>query len=656
MRQKRNTSSRRTGGRPDTLERAQALPFLRLLGILLPMLALLTACPPNSLLQIVQQEVRDYQNGNKGTVDVPQFSLSEGTYSSDQTISIATSTEGATIYYTTDGTTPTKSSLTYALPIPVSGNNTVKTIKAFAAQAGMNDSAVASATYTIDYTKVSTPQFVLPEGTYSSDQTVEITDNTSGAIIYYTTDDSIPTESSILYGGAIPLPGPSKTWIVKAIATKTGMATSTVAKATYTILYQYTLTVDRSTGGTTSPAVAISVSHGAATSIAATHDADHLLLNWTVTNGTGATFGSTGTSTSTAVSDTVTLIAGPATIRANFAPTIITVAGGGSIGAPWSDGGPATSAQLQNPMGIAVDNGGNLFIADSNRIRRVDNSGIITTVAGGGVGGDGGLATDAGLSGCGGVSVSWNLLIAEQLFSRIRWVDNDGIIRTVAGNGSNGFSGDGGLAWNAQLFSPFGVILDGPGNMFISDSNNNLIRKVDLSNVITTFAGSVVAGIPHSGYFGDGGQATLAGLTLPQGIALDSAGNLYIADTGNHCVRKVSPSGDNISTVAGVGLAGGFSGDDGPATAAKLNYPYAVALDSSGNLYIADTNNSRIRKLDKTSGVITTVVGNGIGGYNGDNIIATMAEICSPMGIAFDSSGYLYIADNANLRIRRVKQ
>ncbi len=220
------------------------------------------------------------------------------------------------------------------------------------------------------------------------------------------------------------------------------------------------------------------------------------------------------------------------------------------------------------------------------------------------------------------------------------------IISTIAGNGTAGYSGDGGPAASAELNSPSGVAVDFSGNIYIADYKNNRIRRVDASGVISTVAGKGTAG-----YSGDGGPASSAELSTPSGVAVDTSGNIYIADSSNNCIRKVDASGV-ISTVAGKGT-GGYSGDGGPASSAELSSPFGVAVDASGNIYIADDKNNRIRKVD-ASGVISTVAGNGTGGYSGDGGPATSAELNSPSGLAVDSSGNIYIADTTNYRVREV--
>jgi sugar lactone lactonase YvrE len=328
---------------------------------------------------------------------------------------------------------------------------------------------------------------------------------------------------------------------------------------------------------------------------------------------------------------------------------ITTVAGNGTNGFS-GDNGAATNARLYHPTGLAFDSTGNLFIADqsNNRIRKVDTNGIITTVAGksgSGSSGDGGAATNASLNSpqTVGFDAAGNLYIAGYTDCRVRKVDASGIITTVAGNGAWAYSGDGGWAISASLNHPTGVTFDASGNMYISDCWNNRVRKVDANGIITT-----VAGKGTQGFSGDGGTATNASLSNPYAVAFDVAGNMYIPDWQNNRIRKVATNGI-ITTVAG----GGSGGDGGLATNASLNQPQGVAFDAFGNLYIADWANSRVRKV-ANNGIISTVVGNGSYGYSGDGGAATKASLNEPPCIVFDIAGNMFIADWQNNRVREV--
>ena len=343
---------------------------------------------------------------------------------------------------------------------------------------------------------------------------------------------------------------------------------------------------------------------------------------------------------------TISTYAGTGTPPSSFWGAIV-------VGGFSGDGGPATAAQLNAPVGVALDPAGNLYIADrdNQRIRRVTPGGTTSTYAGSGslgFSGDGGPATAARLNmSLGGVALdsAGNLYIADLLNERIRKVSPVGTISTYAGNGGYGFWGDGGPATAAQLSLPHGVALDSAGNLYIADSNNHRIRKVTPGGTISTYAGTGT-----EGFSGDGGPATAAHLDRPDGVALDSAGNLYIADLGNSRIRKVTPGG-TISTYAGNG-GYGFWGDGGPATAAQLR-PRGMALDPAGNLYIADFGNSRVRKVTP-GGTISTYAGTGTPGFAGDGGPATAAQLSFPQGVALDSAGNLYIADSGNSRIRKV--
>ena len=336
--------------------------------------------------------------------------------------------------------------------------------------------------------------------------------------------------------------------------------------------------------------------------------------------------------------------------RVDEAGTIMTVAGIGERGYS-GDGGPATGAWLYHPREVAVDNTGALYIAErrNHRIRRVDKAGRITTVAGNGergYGGDGGPAAGAWLYGPTGVAVdsSGALYIVDSENHRIRRVDKAGRITTVAGNGETGYRGDGGPAAGATLYYPYGLAVDNTGNLYIADTWNHRIRRVDAGGTITT-----VAGNGGQGFGGGGGLAVRESLNNPTGVAVDEAGSIYIADSGNYRIRRVD-AGGTITTVAGIGGAYD-SGGAGPAAEAVLNQPQGVAVDGSGNVYIADTYNHRVRRVD-VSGTLTTIAGTGVSGYGGDGGLAATAQLNHPTGVAVDEAGNVYVADSRNHRIR----
>jgi sugar lactone lactonase YvrE len=349
------------------------------------------------------------------------------------------------------------------------------------------------------------------------------------------------------------------------------------------------------------------------------------------------------------------------------------------------DGGPATSASLNYPSGVALDSSGNIFIADTNNclIREISAStGVISTVAGTlpdltgalhcGYSGDGGLATGAKLGFPNGVAVdgSGNIIFADTTNCAIRKISaSTAIISTVAGTASCGYSGDGGAATSAQLSQTFGVALDRSGNVFIADTANCLIRKVTSSSGhISTVAGDFGLGC---GYSGDETSATSAQLNQPYGVAVDGSGDIFVADYDNSVIRKVSASTGNIATFAGVSVPNpydsgqlvgftGYSGDGYLATDGQLGFlndtPYGATLvtDRSGNVFIADTANNAIREVSASTGLITTVAGDGVPGYSGDGGPATSAKLFFPRDVAVDGSGNIFIVDSGNCVIRKV--
>lgn len=346
---------------------------------------------------------------------------------------------------------------------------------------------------------------------------------------------------------------------------------------------------------------------------------------------------------------------------ATFVPGLLTTAAGNGKILYSGDNVLATNATLFIPFGVTLDGAGTIYIADTynNRIRKVApptppaTVGVISTIAGNGTAGftgDTGLGTSASLNNPSSVQLDalGNLYIADTLNNRIRVLNlTTGIIATVAGTGTADYTGDGGLALAATLNAPNGLSFDTNGNLYIADTGNNVIRLLNTAtNVISTVAGTGAAG-----FSGDGAAATAAKLNQPWSVTVDTSGALYIADKKNNVVRKVDTSG-NISTIAGtIYIAGApFAGDGAIASAARLNAPSATVVDIAGNIYIADTGNNRIRKINPATSIITTIAG---GGIYGDQYPANVASLSGPYAIALDTQGSLFIADAANNRIRK---
>jgi sugar lactone lactonase YvrE len=354
--------------------------------------------------------------------------------------------------------------------------------------------------------------------------------------------------------------------------------------------------------------------------------------------------------------------------------TISTAAGSGPNNVMWGsdggDGGPATQAGLNAPTGVAVDSAGNLYIVDwSGRIRKVmASTGIVFTVAGRGqtgYSGDGGQATSALLGGPGALAIDAydNVYYSDVKNFRIRKITaRTGIITTIAGNGSMWDSGDGGLAINAGINGgASGIAVDLAGNVYFTNGGDRVRKVSAATGVITTIAGSF-----GTAYSGDGRSAVAAQIAQPAAVAVDSAGNLYIAARGEHRIRKVHAASGIITTIAGASTGhlvqsgpftmtsydGGFSGDGGPATRALLNSPEGLAVDKAGNIYISDTWNYRVRKIDASTGIIETIAGTGVKGFSMENGPATSAQITFSCGIAVNTAGRVYFADQFNHRIR----
>jgi uncharacterized protein (TIGR03437 family) len=340
----------------------------------------------------------------------------------------------------------------------------------------------------------------------------------------------------------------------------------------------------------------------------------------------------------------------------------ITTAAGSAVGAPIFEGEAAVNVRLEGPTGVAVGRDGTVYFAEGSigsgsglargdyRVWRVTPGGELRTLAGTGASsfaGDGGPASAALLNGATGTGFDkqGNFYIADTQNHRLRRVAVDGTITTIVGNGTPGFAVEFGSPGSALLNSPHGVVADASG-IYIADTANHRVRKIQLGGNIFTYAGN-----GNASYFGDGGRATAAGVNQPEGMALDAAGNLYIADVMDNAVRKVTPGGI-ITTVAGTGQTG-FGGDGGPAVRAVLNGPRAVALDASGNLYIADSGNHRVRRVDG-NGVIQTIAGNGATEFFPEDSAGTSSSLSDPRGVAVDAAGNVYIADTGHNRVRKL--
>jgi sugar lactone lactonase YvrE len=360
---------------------------------------------------------------------------------------------------------------------------------------------------------------------------------------------------------------------------------------------------------------------------------------------------------------------GPAQSMPAYLVATMTGSGPGNLpeGGYGGDGGPAASAVLNLPTSVAVGPAGDIYFCDWNaRIRKVDiRTGLVATIAGTGIrgfAGDGGPAVSALLGGPGRIAVddAANVYFADAYNQRVRQVSAaTGIITTVAGNGSEIDRGESGVAIQVGIGIPSGIAVDAAGNLYISNGADR-VRKVE-AGTGNTF---IVAGAGGSRSSGDGGPAVLAQIDQPSGVALDAAGNLYIAARRENRIRKVDAATGIITTIAGASLGadsgvmgfvtyqGFFSGDGGPAIRAFLNDPEGVAVDHAGNVYISDTMNYRVRRIDAATGIIHTIAGTGVRGFSGDGGLALNAQITTPAGLSIDPAGRVYFADLFNQRIR----
>ena len=621
----------------------------------------------------------------------PTFSLAAGAYTGAQTLTLADSVAGAQIYYTTDGTTPTKASTLYSGAITVSASETVKAI---AIDGGRSSSAVASAAYTINTASTGIPVITSVSAvTAQQNQTITITGSGFGTKAAYTGTSNfisvIDTAKSWQAGygfDAITLVVTS--WTDTQIVL--GGFSGSYGSGTYYLSPNDQLELNlfnAQTGSGPGACDNVFVNAGPTTCTPVSQAATPLFSpaggtyaasqSVTLTDATSGaqiyytTDGSTPTTSSTLYSAPITVSSSKvlkayafafgysasavasATYNIGTASGIISTFAGSGVQGNTGDGGAATSARLTSPYQMCLDPAGDVLVADysGNRVRKITPAGIISTFAGTGAAsstGDGGQATAATLNMPNGIAcdASGNVYIAEEHGIRVRKVTAAGVISTFAGTGVQGFSGDGGPAVNAGFVLPEGVAVDTSGNVYIADAYGNRIRRVNTSGIISTFAGTGTGG-----FNGDGLQATATNLYTPYAVLPDNAGNVYISDSSNNRIRKVNASGV-VSTYAGNGSSA-FAGDGGQATSASISGALGITFDASGNLYIADQNNYRIRKVT-AAGVISTVAGNGIQGYTGDGGPATAAEVKVPEAVLIDALGNLYIGDGANYVIRKV--
>ncbi len=333
------------------------------------------------------------------------------------------------------------------------------------------------------------------------------------------------------------------------------------------------------------------------------------------------------------------------------AQMITTIAGGGTAGL--GDGGAAIDCELFQPYFTALSLDGSIYVADAgnNRIRKINNDGKIITVAGTGVAGYNGdniLATDAQLNDPLGVAIDnyGNLFISDNANQRIRRIDASGKITTIAGTGSPGYNGDGISATSAELYSPHGIAIDKTGNIYVCDVLNERIRKISPSGIISTCAGTGSSGVLSNGI------ATATAISQPFDVVTDESGSVFFTSPYANRVCHINSTG-MLNIIAGT-TSFGYNGDNISASTAQLHNPFGIALDGSGNVYVADVLNVRVRKIDK-AGVISTVAGKGTTGFAGDGGLAIDAEMKQPLGISVDKYGSLYITDYGNERLRYVR-
>jgi sugar lactone lactonase YvrE len=568
---------------------------------------------------------------------LPVFSPVAGTYASAQSVTITSTTAGASIRYTTDGSAPSETIGTiYSSAVAVSSTTT---LKAIAYKAGLADSAVATAVYTINIGGVvSAPAFSPSGGTFTSSQTVTIASATSGASIRYTTDGSTPSSTiGTIYSSTVMV---STTTTLKAIAYKGGSTDSAVTSGAFTeipvapvnpvvlanqpVTIGHTVTFGASVTGNPPPSIQWQVSTDGGTTwtnLSNNSSYSGVTTNTLVITGSAALNGNKYRYTATNGSGTV----------ASNASTLTVVA-----------------AQFPAPSCIVVDSTGNLYVGDSsnNTIQKITTANVVSTIAGtaGSAGSTDGAGTSALFRQPGGITVdsTGNLYVADTANFEIRKITSAGVVTTLAGSSASSSYKDG--TGTAAFFNtPIGISIDSTGNLYVADSANDVVRKITPTGVVTTFVGTAnVTGTID-------GTGIAAMFNAPAGVAVDSAGITYVADTTNDTLRKVT-TGGLVSTLAGLGQTMGSS--EGFGSSALFNLPTGVAVDTFGNIYLADTANSTIRKINP-AGVVTTLAG--LAGMAGlQDGTGSSAFFNQPKGLTVDISGNVYVADTGNAAIRKI--
>jgi sugar lactone lactonase YvrE len=541
-------------------------------------------------------------------VATPAFNPVAGTYSSDQPITITCATSGAAIHYTTDGSTPTGSSAAYAAAIPVAGNGTNETIKAIATGPKMANSSVASAAYAINYSQVSTPNFSLAAGTYSTDQSVTISCATSGAVVYYTTDNSTPSASSPAYGAPISVAGNGTTSTVKAIAVKEGMTASSVAAASYIISYPQVATpVFNPIAGTYSSDRSVTIS-------SATLGAEiHYTTDGSAPTSSSATYTAPISVAGNGTHETIKAIATKAEMAASGVGTVTY-----DIYDSWQTIGARGSGsnQFAYPTGVVVDASGRIYVADygNNRIVRLDDiSGAGWTAFGRQGSGINQFAYPTGVA----VDARGRIYVADMSNSRIVRMDD------ISGAGWTAFGSFG--SGTNQFINPAGVAMDSNGHIYVADSGNNrIVRMDDMRGTQWTAFGTPGNDVNQ---FND-----------PVGVAIDARGHIYITDYGNYRIVRMDDMSGSSWTVLGSPGHSGHSGIN------QFDHPSGVTVDASGHIYIADMVNSRIVRMDDMEGGNWTTLG---------SPGSAVSQFNHPWGVALDASGHVYVADDGNCRILR---